>query len=57
MPTGIGSKDPLTDEEKAMLGRATSNLGYHYFGEWRFFILLGKAFADTMQELMKPEKK
>ena len=43
---------PITDEEKAMLARATSNQGYHYFGEGRFFILLGKAFAETMQELM-----
>ena len=34
-----------------MLNRATSNLGYHYYGEGRFFILLGKAFADTMLEL------
>jgi hypothetical protein len=34
-----------------MLARATSNLGYHYYGEGRFFILLGKAFADAMQEL------
>jgi len=34
-----------------MLKRATSNQGYHYFGEGRFFILLGKAFAETMLEL------
>jgi hypothetical protein len=34
-----------------LLGRATSNKGFHYFGEGRFFILLGKAFADTMLEL------
>jgi len=25
--------------------------GFHYYGEGRFFILLGKAFADTMLEL------
>jgi TRAP-type uncharacterized transport system substrate-binding protein len=31
----------------------TSNLGYHYFGEGRFFILLGKRFAETMLELLK----
>ena len=48
---------PLTVEEKAMLARATSNLGYHYFGEGRFFILLGKAFAETMQEMMGVIKK
>ena len=47
-------KQPLTPDEKAMLDRATSNLGYHYYGEGRFFILLGKAFADTMLDLMKP---
>ena len=45
-------KTPITPEEQAMLARATSNLGYHYFGEGRFFILLGKALAETMQELM-----
>ncbi|MEI6606272.1 MAG: sialate O-acetylesterase [Verrucomicrobiota bacterium] len=44
--------NPITPEEKAMLARATSNKGFHYFGEGRFFILLGKAFADTMLELM-----
>jgi len=44
-------KDPVTPEEKAMLARSTSNKGYHYYGEGRFFILLGKAFADTMLEL------
>jgi hypothetical protein len=35
-----------------MLKRTTSNLGYHYFGEGRFFILLGKALAETMLELI-----
>ena len=45
-------KDPHTAEKKALLGRATSNMGYHYNGEGRFFILVGKAFADTMLELM-----
>jgi len=44
---------PLTSEEQAMLGRATSNLGFHYYGEGRFFILLGKAMAESMQELQK----
>ena len=34
-----------------MLKRATSNQGYHYYGEGRFFILLGKAFAETMLDL------
>lgn len=43
--------NPMTPEEQAMLNRATSNLGFHYYGEGRFFILLGKAFADTMLEL------
>ncbi len=45
--------NPMTPEEQAMLGRATSNLGFHYYGEGRFFILLGKAFAEAMLELMK----
>jgi len=45
-------KDPLSEEEKGMLSRATSNQGYHYYGEGRFFILVGKAFAETMLELM-----
>ena len=44
-------KTPVTEEEQAMLKRATSNQGYHYYGEGRFFILLGKAFAETMLEL------
>ncbi len=46
-------KDPHTPEEKALLQRSTSNMGFHYNGEGRFFILLGKQFADTMLELMK----
>jgi hypothetical protein len=46
-------KQPVTPEEEAMLKRATSNLGYHYFGEGRFFILLGKGFAETMLELLR----
>jgi hypothetical protein len=50
-------KNPMTDEEKAMLKRATSNKGFHYNGEGRFFILLGKAFADTMLDLMGLESK
>ena len=44
---------PVTPEEAAMLNRATSNLGFHYYGEGRFFILLGKNFAETMLELTK----
>ncbi len=43
--------DPITAEEQAMLTRATSDKGFHYYGEGRFFILLGKVFADTMLEL------
>ena len=43
--------NPMTDAEKAMLSRATSNMGFHYYGEGRFFILLGKAMAEAMQEL------
>jgi hypothetical protein len=50
-------KDPITPEERAMLGRAMSNKGFHYNGEGRFFILLGKAFADTMLELSGNEGK
>jgi hypothetical protein len=45
--------DPITEEERAMLGRAMSNKGFHYSGEGRFFILAGKAFAEAMQELLK----
>jgi hypothetical protein len=45
------TKTPVTAEEQAMLDRATSSQGYHYYGEGRFFVLLGKAFADTMLEL------
>jgi Carbohydrate esterase, sialic acid-specific acetylesterase len=44
-------KNPITKDEQAMLDRATSSQGYHYYGEGRFFILLGKAFADTMLDL------
>ena len=46
------TKNPITPEEQALLNRATSNLGYHYYGEGRFFVLLGKSFAETMLELM-----
>jgi len=46
-------KTPITAQEQAMLSRATSAKGYHYFGSGRFFILAGKSFAETMQELMK----
>ncbi|MHC4086658.1 MAG: beta-L-arabinofuranosidase domain-containing protein [Planctomycetota bacterium] len=46
-------KTPITAQEQAMLNRATSAKGYHYFGSGRFFILAGKTFAETMQELMK----
>lgn len=46
-------KKPITPEEQALLGRATSDLGYHYFGEGRFFILLGKSMAEAMLGLMK----
>lgn len=45
-------KSPVTAQEKAMLARATSAKGYHYFGSGRFFILAGKTFADTMLELL-----
>jgi len=45
--------NPITPEERAMLSRATSNKGFHYSGEGRFFILVGKAFAETMQGLME----
>ena len=44
---------PITPAEEAMLKRATSSQGFHYNGEGRFFILLGKSFAETMLELMK----
>ncbi|MDP6355518.1 MAG: sialate O-acetylesterase [Planctomycetota bacterium] len=46
-------KNPVTKEEKAMLRRATSNRGYHYYGSGRFMILAGKTFADTMLELLE----
>ncbi len=45
-------KQPLTPDEDTMLKRATSSQGYHYYGEGRFFILLGKAFAETMLDLL-----
>jgi alpha-galactosidase len=47
-------KNPLTEDEKAMIRRATSNMGFHYNGEGRFFILLGKAMAEAMRELLGP---
>ena len=43
---------PLTEQEQAMLARATSDKGYHYYGEGRFFILAGKAFAESMLQLL-----
>jgi hypothetical protein len=47
---------PLTEDEQALLRRATSDKGFHYNGEGRFFVLLGKLFAETMLELQKGEK-
>jgi hypothetical protein len=44
---------PITTEEQAMLQRSTSSQGFHYNGEGRFFILLGKAFAEAMLEMTK----
>lgn len=49
-------KEPITEEERAMLSRATSNKGYHYYGSGRFMILAGKLFAETMLELVGEEK-
>jgi len=46
-------KTPITAQEQAMLNRATSAKGYHYFGSGRFMILAGKSFAEAMQELIK----
>ena len=43
---------PLTQQEQQMLARATSDKGYHYYGEARFFILVGKAFAENMLKLL-----
>ena len=48
-------KNPITEKERAMLGRAMSNKGFHYSGEGRFFILVGKAFAEAMQDLLKSD--
>ena len=47
---------PLTEQEQEMLARATSDKGYHYYGEGRFFILIGKAFAETMLTLLGENK-
>jgi len=46
-------KEPITAQEQAMLKRATSAKGYHYFGSGRFFILAGKTFAETMLDLLR----
>ena len=45
-------KQPITEDEQAMLRRATSDKGYHYYGSGRFFILLGKSMSDAMLELL-----
>ena len=50
-------KQPLTPDEQELLKRATSNKGFHYYGEGRFFILLGKSFAESMLNLMKTDGK
>lgn len=49
-------EEPVTAEEDALLSRATSAKGYHYFGSGRFFILAGKTFADTMLQLLKKQE-
>jgi len=46
------STNPITIAEQSMLDRATSADGNHYYGEGRFYILLGKAFAETMLDLI-----
>ena len=50
------AKQPLIEDEQSLLRRATSDKGYHYNGEGRFFILLGKLFAETMLELQKGQQ-
>ena len=50
-------KQPLTEDERAMLARATSDKGYHYYGSGRFFVLLGAAMADAMLELEADDAK
>jgi hypothetical protein len=43
----------LTKDELFLLENGKSNAGYHYYGSAKFFGQAGKAFAETMVNLMK----
>lgn len=45
--------DLISPEEVALRQRGASNAGYHYLGCAKTFALMGKAYAETMLELMK----
>ena len=44
----------ISPEEAVMWKRGASNAGYHYLGCAKTFALMGKAFAETTLQLMKP---
>jgi hypothetical protein len=44
----------ISPAEVALWKRGASNAGYHYLGCAKTFALMGKAFADTTLDMMKP---
>ncbi len=46
----------ISAKEQALLARGASNAGYHYLGCGKTFALMGKAYAETMQQLMDHSK-
>jgi hypothetical protein len=47
----------ISPEEAALWKRGASNAGYHYLGCAKTFALMGRAFAETMLEMMKSTKR
>ena len=45
----------ITPAEKALWERGASNAGYHYLGCAKTFALMGKAFAEELMKLSKPQ--
>ena len=43
----------ISPEEATLWSRGASNQGYHYLGSAKTFALVGKAFAETMLQLME----
>ena len=45
----------LTEEERFLFENGISNQGFHYHGSAKFFAQAGKAFAEALVDLKKPD--